>query len=245
MTRDDASRVNIPRALLWPRADPPRPFPQRMIEELLPATARAAEAFTDPPQARLFAEEEPLVARAVESRRREFTTGRWCARRALRELDVPDAPLLADERRAPRWPDGIIGSITHCAGYRAAVVARADPLRWLGIDAEVHEPLPDGVLDVVSLPAERTALERLSGPDPETAWDRVLFSCKEAVFKAWYPLTRAWLDFQEAEIQLAPGHFRARLLRPGPIVAGAELTGFEGRWLARDGLVLSATIGPS
>lgn len=215
-----------------------------MIEELLPAAIRAAEAFTDPPGARLFADEESLVARAVDSRRREFTTGRWCARRALRELDVPDAPLLTDERRAPRWPDGIIGSITHCAGYRAAAVARSGPLRWLGIDAEVHEPLPEGVLDVVSLPAERTALDRLSATDPEIAWDRVLFSAKEAVFKAWYPLTRAWLDFQEAEFRLAPGWFKARLLRPGPVVDGGALTGFEGRWSARDGLVLTAVAGP-
>lgn len=215
-----------------------------MIEDVLPAAVRAAEAFTDPPQAWLFAEEEPLVARAVESRRREFTTGRWCARRALRELDVADAPLLADEHRAPRWPDGIIGSITHCAGYRAAAVARADPLHWLGIDAEVHEPLPEGVLDVVSLPAERAALPQLAAADRGTAWDRVLFSCKEAVFKAWYPLTRAWLDFQEAEIQLAPGRFQARLLRSGPVVLGEELAGFTGRWSARDGLVVTATTGP-
>jgi 4'-phosphopantetheinyl transferase EntD len=210
-----------------------------MITEILPPAAIAVEAFGDPPEAMLFPEEEAVIARAVEKRRREFATARTCARAALATLGLPLAPILTDERRAPIWPDGVVGSITHCDGYRAAVVARECDVMTIGIDAEVHEALPPGVLDLVALPAEHDRLHRLAADTPELCWDRLLFSVKESVYKAWYPLTHHWLDFTEADVTLDPtGEFFARLLVSGPV------SGFAGRWLVRDGLLLAAIAGP-
>ncbi|MEV0081601.1 4'-phosphopantetheinyl transferase superfamily protein [Saccharopolyspora sp. NPDC050642] len=211
-----------------------------MIEELLPAEVSSAEAFADPPDVVLFPEEEALIARARDKRRREFTTGRWCAHQALSRLGVPAAPLLRGERGAPQWPAGILGSITHCAGYRAAVAARAEQVHTVGIDAEPHAPLPDGVLNVVSLEAERADLARLSAARPGTHWDRILFSCKETVYKAWYPITGRWLGFEDARLELGTGTFTAHLRKEGAELAGRPLTAFTGRWLVRDGLVVSA-----
>jgi 4'-phosphopantetheinyl transferase EntD len=67
------------------------------------------------------------------------------------------------------------------------------------------------------------------------------------VYKAWFPLTGRWLDFTEARIGVQPeaGTFTACLLVPGPTVGGRTLTGFAGRWLARDGLVLTAIAVPA
>ncbi|SDX15173.1 4'-phosphopantetheinyl transferase EntD (siderophore biosynthesis) [Saccharopolyspora shandongensis] len=211
-----------------------------MIEELLPAEVSSAEAFDDPPDVVLFPEEEALIARARDKRRREFTTGRWCARQALSRLGVPPAPLLRGERGAPQWPAGILGSITHCTGYRAAVAARTEEVHTVGIDAEPHAPLPDGVLNVVSLEVERADLARLSAARPDTHWDRILFSCKETVYKAWYPITGRWLGFEDARLELGTGTFTAHLRKEGAELAGRPLTAFTGRWLVRDGLVVSA-----
>jgi 4'-phosphopantetheinyl transferase EntD len=105
----------------------------------------------------------------------------------------------------------------------------------VGIEAEQHEPLPDGVLDVVSLPEEREHIAELSTRDPDICWDRILFSCKESVYKTWYPVTGEWLGFEDAELEFGAGSFTARLHK-----SAAGLTGFSGRWLVRDGLVLSA-----
>jgi 4'-phosphopantetheinyl transferase EntD len=136
--------------------------------------------------------------------------------------------------------------MTHCAGYRAAALARERDLLTIGIDAEVHEALPDGVLDLVSIAAERTRQRQLAAEEPGVCWDRLLFSAKEAVYKAWYPLTRAWLDFAEADVTLdVSGRFTAALLVPGPVVEGREVTGFSGRWLVRDGLLLAAIAVPA
>jgi 4'-phosphopantetheinyl transferase EntD len=210
-----------------------------VIEDLLPAEVVSADVLGDDPDARLLPEEEPEVAKAVEKRVREFTIARSCARRALGKLGLPETPILRGAKRQPLWPDGIVGSITHTRGYYAAAVARADEVLTVGIDAETHAELPDGVLGVVTLPEERDMLSRLPSG---TFWGRVLFSAKESVYKAWFPLTEKWLGFNDARIVLQPDEntFSVSLLVEPPLVRGVPLTGFEGRYLVRDGLVATA-----
>jgi len=213
-----------------------------VIEKIVPATVACAEAFADPPGAVLFPAEEALVAGAAAKRRREFATGRHCARMALAELGVAPAPVLRGEMGAPRWPAGVVGSITHCAGYRAAAVARASDVLTTGVDAEPDEDLPAGVLDLVALPGERERLRGLAAAAPGPCWDRLLFSAKESVYKAWFPLTGRWLGFHDADITIdaAGGTFDVRLLAAAAADRGFPLAGFAGRWLAEGGLILTA-----
>ncbi|MFC8866999.1 4'-phosphopantetheinyl transferase [Streptomyces sp. NPDC057148] len=224
-----------------------------MIEELLPGTVVTVEAHGDDDAGHLplFPEEEPLVARAVAKRRREFTAVRSCARRAMAKLGVPARPVLNGERGAPVWPEGLTGSMTHCDGYCAAALVRVTDLASLGIDAEPDGPLPDGVLPAVSLPTEAERLRLLAREHPGVHWDRLLFSAKESVYKTWFPLTGRWLDFTEADIEITVdpgdprrGTLRASLLVPGPTVGGRRLSGFDGHWTARHGLVATAVTAP-
>ena len=214
-----------------------------MIRELLPDGVAAVEVRGHDPNGGLLPEEEAVLERASEKRRREFTAGRSCARRALAELRFPPAAILPGPDREPSWPPGAVGSITHCRDYCAAAVAPASRFRSIGIDAEVHDELPEGVLERISVPEERAWLEARSGDG--TWWETVLFSAKESVFKAWFPLARRWLGFEDACVELAPsGSFHARLLVPGPSVDGQPLAGFEGRYLVRDGLIVTAVVVP-
>ncbi|WP_328642039.1 4'-phosphopantetheinyl transferase superfamily protein [Streptomyces canus] len=224
-----------------------------MIEELLPDSVVAVEVHghDEPENATLYPEEAALVASAVPKRRREFTVVRACARRAMEKLGVPPQPVLPGERGAPRWPAGLTGSMTHCDGYCAAALVRAADLASLGIDAEPHGPLPEGVLGSVSLPGERVRLRDLAGAYPAVHWDRLLFSAKESVYKAWFPLTGTWLDFSEADIEIlvdpaqaSGGALRAELLVPGPLVRGERRGVFEGRWAVRGGLVATSMTVP-
>ncbi|MEV4636564.1 4'-phosphopantetheinyl transferase superfamily protein [Actinoplanes sp. NPDC049548] len=209
-----------------------------MIERILPPAVRSAYARDDPPSATLLPEELPLVAQAVPKRRAEFTTVRHCARTALEKLGVAPAPILRGDRGAPVWPPGIVGSMTHCTGYRAAAVAQAGEVTGIGIDAEEHGPLPAGVLDLVSLPSEQEHLTALTQAGPETWWERVLFSAKESVYKVWFPRTGEWLGFEEASLTFDPSAatFTARILRAGPFEQ------LEGRFLVEDGIVLTAIV---
>ncbi len=120
--------------------------------------------------------------------------------------------------------------MTHHDGYRAAAVARRTDARSLGIDAEPHLPLPEGVLELVALPAELRRTAELSARHPLVRWDRLLFSTKEAVYKAWFPLTHRWLGHEEADIAVDPaGGFTARLLASHPGVPPRGSRG-AGRW---------------
>ncbi|WP_328383699.1 4'-phosphopantetheinyl transferase superfamily protein [Streptomyces sp. NBC_00400] len=216
-----------------------------MIDKLLPAPVVTAEAFDDAPVSEMFPEEWALVSRAVPKRQKEFGTVRRCARSALSELGIAPAPLLPGPKREPLWPAGIVGAMTHCAGYRAAAVARSADVRTVGLDAEPHLPVDDpGVIDLITLPEERAQLRRLAGAQPEVCWDRLVFSAKESVYKAWYPLTHRWLGFEDALLTLDPSDatFTARLLVPGPVLDGRELTEFTGRWLVGSGLVVTAIV---
>jgi 4'-phosphopantetheinyl transferase EntD len=218
-----------------------------VIEEIVPKSAASAESFGGSLGTGLFPEEATLVARATEKRRREFTTGRECARGALAALGVAAAPILRGYRGAPLWPDGIVGSITHCAGYCAAAVARTQDLLTIGLDAEPNAALPGGVLELISLPAERARLRELAVAAPGIGWDRLLFCAKEAVYKAWFPLTGRWLGFADADITIDARErtFTARLQVPAPVVNGAPLTSFTGSWLANEDLVLAAIAVPA
>jgi 4'-phosphopantetheinyl transferase EntD len=219
-----------------------------MIERILPSQVAAAESFGDNPAALLFPEEYAVIARATESRRREFATARGCARTALARLGLPAVPVLPGPRGAPQWPEGVTGSITHCAGYRAAAVALTRDVVSLGVDAEPNEALPDhGMLQLIALDDERDRLAELSAMMPGICWDRLLFSSKESVYKTWFPLARRWLGFDSANILIDPstGTFTARLLVPGPLVNGAPLTILNGRWLADEGLLVTATAVPA
>ena len=218
-----------------------------MIEAVLPAAAAAAEAFSDPPGVVLFPEEEAVIARAVGKRRREFTTARACARAALARLGLPPVPIVPGLRGAPQWPQGVVGSMTHCAGYRACAVARDTDLLTIGLDAEPHDELPDGVLGAVSSPEERKRLAALAAAAPGTHWDRMLFSAKESVYKAWFPLTQRWLGFEDASVTIDPdkGTFTAGLLVAGPRFNDVPLDGFTGRWQVGRGLIITAIAVPA
>ncbi len=208
----------------------------------------AAELLDYPDGLKAHPGEEHLIEKAVEKRRRDFIGARHCARLALQQLGEPPVAIGKGERGMPLFPRGVVGSLTHCAGYRAAALAHR--LRWrsIGIDAEPHDALPEGVLDSVSLAPER---DWLSSAIPSTGLhlDRLLFCAKEATYKAWFPLTLRWLGFEEAHITFtvddsgSGGTFHSELLVPGHTNdGGAPLSSFDGRWLISDGLILTAIV---
>jgi 4'-phosphopantetheinyl transferase EntD len=222
-------------------------YPNRlktMIEEILPDGVVVIEARDDSADAALFPEEEALLASAIEKRRREFATGRRCAHAALQQLGYPPGAILRGSRGEPLWPEGVVGSITHCDQYRAAAVARSEEIVTLGIDAEHDAALPDGVLEQIARPEELGALCLLQADSPEVHWDRLLFSAKESVYKAWFPLTARWLGFEDVSVLLSPSAhtFLARLSPPGPVPADDSPLGLSGSWKVDEGLVLTAVV---
>jgi 4'-phosphopantetheinyl transferase EntD len=214
------------------------------MQDLLPSNVVLVESSEDDPSAYLLPEEAAQFGWAIESRKREFTTTRSYARRALSQLGLPVTPVLRGPSREPLWPSGVVGSITHCQGYRAAALAKQRDIWTVGIDAEIHDRLPAEVFEQVLVKEELTWLT--SAP-LGTHWDRVLFSAKESVYKAWFPLTGRWLGFEDVRVVFRPseGTFDAHLLLAPPTIGGQPLTGFSGRFMVRHGLVLTAIAMPN
>jgi 4'-phosphopantetheinyl transferase EntD len=217
----------------------------KLLSNVVPPVIASAELYADPTDLAPLPEEEPLIARSVAKRRNEFVTVRYCARQALGDLGLPPVPILKGDKGEPCWPDGVVGSLTHCEGFRGAVVGRTADVRSVGIDAEPHAVLPKGVLDAISLPAERSELAALPGG---AHWDRILFCAKEATYKTWFPLTHRWLGFEDAHITFtvdgsgSAGGFESRILIDPQAESGPPLTSLSGRWSVNDGLVLTAIV---
>jgi 4'-phosphopantetheinyl transferase EntD len=134
-----------------------------------------------------------------------------------------------------------VGSITHCAGYAAAGVAEQSLLRGLGIDAEPHQPLRPGVMGKIAAEIEIERTRQLADIEPLLHWDRLLFSAKEAVFKALFPLTSEMMRFSDLLLAFEfDGTFAAWLSRSGP--SSGALREVSGRWAVRDVIVTSASI---
>ena len=190
----------------------------------------------------LFLGEEQYVASAVARRRLEFARGRTCARRALAALG--EAPVaITSDHRAPIWPSGIVGSISHCAGYACAAVGQMRTYRALGVDAEVLQALDAGSEKLVVSPGEARTLAALGGGVP---WACVAFSAKEAFYKAQYPRTRTFLDFLDVEVAIAPatGAFTVTVLDSAPALATIPRT-VAGRFTFDGDRVLCAVVLPA
>lgn len=197
-------------------------------------------------EADLLSAEEALVSGTHRARRSEFATGRWCARHALDQVGAPqDLPLLADGRGAPRWPAGFVGSITHTPGWTGAVAAHAGRrrgIRSVGLDAETAAPLPPGVLDVIATRRERDEHERLVTLDPATPWDTVLFTAKEATYKAWYPLTGTVLDHDAVGVRVARDGRFTSVARAGVGSGARPSLRVRGRWALGSRVVVSLAV---
>lgn len=181
-------------------------------------------------------EELASIAGAAAGRQREFLLGRACARRALKRLGRPETAIPVGRRREPLWPSGVVGSITHCDGYCAAAVGEKACYRSIGIDAEHDHPLPGGVLRLVATESEKDMLSRLS---TSCNADTLLFSIKESVFKAWYPMVGIGSDLRGIVVTIDPATqtFRARQSAVNP-----EIAAVAGRYIVDDGVIGTAVV---
>jgi 4'-phosphopantetheinyl transferase EntD len=190
-------------------------------------------------------DEAAQVATAVAKRRVEFAAGRDCARRALTRLGIEDFVLRNGPDRAPRWPEGVVGSISHAGtvpgGFCGAVVGRSRDFLTLGLDAEVADAVGPELWPRVMTARELDWLQSQPAESRPTL-AAVVFSAKECFYKARFPLAGQFLDFADVEVALDwPGSsFEARLGADGAGSLGSPLLpGCKGRYLEVDGFVIT------
>jgi len=177
----------------------------------------------------------------------EFAAGRLCARRALADLGVEGVAVQRNVDRSPRWPEGVVGSITHTVGFCGAVAAARERVGGIGVDAEIAVRVTGEVWSQAFTETEMARLRQAPGTE-RMFLAAVVFSAKEAFYKCQFGLTGLWLDYRDVAIELPLGERRgAFLVRPATASARWSLGAFEahGRF-ERDGalVVTGVALGP-
>lgn len=199
-----------------------------------------ALALCDPraPMGSLLSPERSGTARMVAKRQREFTAGRMAARRAMVALGHAPQPVLPGADRVPIWPDGLVGSLSHCDSLCLCAMGHARDVQSLGVDVEEDTPLPPEMIDTILTPPERKWLNHQRAGDMANL-AKLIFSAKETAYKAQYPLSREVLDFESIAIlpDLAANTFAATFTRAvGPFASGTVM---GGKFTRAHGLILT------
>ncbi|MDP5305995.1 4'-phosphopantetheinyl transferase family protein [Paracoccus spongiarum] len=184
----------------------------------------------------LWPGEAEAVAGAVDHRRAEFAAGRHAARCAMAAAGLSGAAIPAAPDRAPVWPEGVVGSITHAEDVALAVAAPDTLVAGLGLDVEPDAPLPRDVLSEICDGGE---CAWLAGQTEPLRWARLIFCAKEAAFKCQYPASCALFGFDAMSVRVDPaaGALEAVFNRAyAPFPAGARL---QGRFARTGGLVVA------
>lgn len=203
-----------------------------MISDILPVGAVAAVSKSYQ-KTQLTTDEIAKLALAGYRRRNEFTTVRWCAEQAFMIFGHSRPSLVPGKYGESTWPSGFVGSMSHCKGLSVAVLARTVDVTLIGIDAEPHNPLPQGVLELISSTEEYQHIDTLNQVASEIAWDRLLFSAKESLYKAW-PAKERCPSFLDVNVTF---------FLDNTFVAITSVSGgpcqINGRWGITDGFIVT------
>lgn len=146
----------------------------------------------------LFPEEAEATKRMAPVRLRSYRHGRSCAHRALRNFRSQAESIPMGSAREPVWPDGIVGSISHCEDIAVAVVAAADRYAGIGIDIELSGDLESELARLIATPDEMAGYQLQDLPND----GRLLFAVKESIYKCIWPGLRRFVDFQQVMVDL-------------------------------------------
>ena len=182
---------------------------REVAQALAPMGAVLEVAMIDQYSDELLPQERQLVESWAPHRQREFAMGRMCARRALDSLVAGVAGLLPDADGIPQWPEGVVGSISHCRGVAMATVANSADCRLLGLDLEKINRLSAGAINKVLHPIE----ESFASGDQLKA--SILFSLKEAFYKAQFPKWRAVGNFRDLALDVDLANGAAKIIEMG------------------------------
>lgn len=180
------------------------------------------------------------IANAGSKRRSDFVAGRACAHACLAALHIPDLPISVGELGMPVWPEGVIGSISHADGICAAVALLSGAGHAVGLDIEVDRAVTAEMEAIIFTEAESAILCSLPTLE-RSRTATILFSAKEAFYKAQFPLSRSFLDYRDVSATIADGKFEATLRRDVARV-GSRGDGFSGRYAISGGHVLTGIL---
>jgi 4'-phosphopantetheinyl transferase EntD len=170
----------------------------------------------------LWPEETSFTDSFAMERLRTFSAGRFCARKAMELMGHPAMPIPMGDDRAPVWPAGITGSISHTQGLAGALICSTGHHPSIGLDIERRAAVDRSLWDILFDEQELQFIASAAVPDELAT---LFFSLKESYYKMQYPLTQRFLDFRDVRIEYGPEGVQIKRLRSLPEAAPGHRTG--------------------
>ena len=223
------------------------PVPSELLSDVFPAGVLSFELRDEADPRQLYEPEATVCKNFSRKREVEFAGGRLCARRALEDLGVRDFPLLVNPDRTVRWPESVVGSITHTQSFCGVALAGRQFSKAIGVDAEVRGRVSNDLWPIILTPAESALLDDL--PDNEkVTFAALTFSAKEAFYKCQFSLTGAWLDFDDVEVAFdweSANRGSFRVTQRLPVKSNFPDARFSGRFRIEGELVATGVFVPA
>jgi len=219
----------------------PTPSGEVSLAGLFDASVRTAVSPIEAGLEDLLPAEREAVSRAVPKRQREFATARRVARRLLAELGRPPLAIPRNPDRTPAWPDGLVGSISHCDALVAVVLAERGAIAGLGVDVEPDQPLEAVLWPRICTPREIDAIAATRDTDAGRGRAaRLVFCAKEAFYKSVHPTLQRVLGFHEVEVAIDWERRRYEALLVGARAGLPRGVRVDGRFAQRGGFSIAA-----
>ena len=124
-------------------------------------------------------------------REQEYSLGRYCAKQAMKAIGIDCNVIESSPHGFPIWPNGIVGSISHSKGMCLSAVAKSMDFKAIGIDIEQLNRIKQSSVERITHQKEIVEI----GSDLKKA--TLLFSIKEAFYKAQFPIYKTHLNFKD------------------------------------------------
>lgn len=141
----------------------------------------------------------PSIATATSRRQRSYLAGRACAQVLYQKYGISWDQLLPatgppTSQRCPQWPKGFVGSISHSHSLAIACLQPVEHCLSVGVDIE----------EIIQTERMDRLRKRIMHPNED--WVNtpqalsLVFSFKESLYKALYPILNRYIGFQEVQV---------------------------------------------
>jgi 4'-phosphopantetheinyl transferase EntD len=167
-----------------------------IIQTLFPGSVTGKIIPIDDHQSYLNIDEASIIASASIKRKLEFSSGRYCAKKLLEQYNHTNISILPGQNREPVWPDGIIGSISHCKDLCGAVINKRTEIHSIGFDIENIKQTRNDIGRIVCTPEEKQWIKQ-QNQYPYNILVLLIFSLKESVYKCIYQYKQIKIGFKD------------------------------------------------
>ena len=156
--------------------------------------------------------EKQAASKFSSKRLQDFSTGRYCARKALAAIGPENAEILVGDDKQPIWPIGYVGSISHSGKLVGAVTGKTSQIRSIGLDIETIGKIKPEMWRLLYTEAETDFLNSFTGEEL-AYYTTLLFGFKESFYKLQFPLTKTFLNFTDVELKSFGNKFELQVLK--------------------------------